>query len=263
MTLVLATAIRGAVILGGDSRTSTNDKTGQFRISTDYTSKIFKLGDFGVGTAGWNIVDSRTIASHLEDIAATFTGNDLDSATEAIARHFESAFVSHIANAPASTPAVGISLLQFLLAGCTNGVAHIKRINFIQVTPNATTAFIDDAVRPGEFGTPWIGTIDVVCRLFNGLYVVPGVEPTQVALIRDSVPDVAIGHFSLQDGVNFVMFGIEATMKFQRFTLGHDNAAQNTNVGGAIDVATITAYGFEWKKKKDLEVRSQFSADFD
>jgi hypothetical protein len=57
------------------------------------------------------------------------------------------------------------------------------------------------------------------------------------------------------------MFGIEATVRFQRFTFGHSTAAQNTNVGGAIDVALVTERGFEWKKKKDLEVRSQFTEE--
>jgi hypothetical protein len=237
------------------------DATGQWRISSDYTRKIYQLGDFAVGTAGWNLVNDRTIEQHMEHVAQSAVCADINAAANAIKGHFEEQFTLQITANPGSAAAVGVIPLQFLLAGCAQGIPHIKRIDFFQSSPTATTGIVVDAVAVGAFNTAWIGMVDVVCRLFNGAYFPDGIDPTAVDLIRVSVPQVAGGHFSLQDGINFVMFGIEATIRFQRFTFGHSTATQNTNVGGAIDVAIVTERGFEWKKKKDLAVRSQFSED--
>jgi hypothetical protein len=52
---------------------------------------------------------------------------------------------------------------------------------------------------------------------------------------------------NLQDAIDFAVFIVRATIEAQRF-----NQASIQGVGGAIDIAVITADGFRWIQRKRL-----------
>lgn len=73
--------------------------------------------------------------------------------------------------------------------------------------------------------------------------------------LRDSLRyDIRYELMSLQDGIDFAVFIVRATIEAQRF-----NQRSVMGVGGAIDVATITTHGFEWIQKKKLNVEGKES----
>jgi hypothetical protein len=115
-----------------------------------------------------------------------------------------------------------------------------------------------------------LGQVDVFARLIKGydpqlrLYTCAKLDTTVTSDTLDSAItdttvdtleldwddfryDIDYTTMTLQDAIDFAIFIVRATIEAQRFNL---NALQG--VGGTIDIAVITADGFQWIQRKRL-----------
>jgi hypothetical protein len=124
-----------------------------------------------------------------------------------------------------------------------------------------------DANRTGDNpGAWWMGTVDVVARIMNGVdYRLFGLPFVQAANGPNNAVLLEIGGLTyivnwsgmtLQDAIDFAVGMIQITMTVQRFTAG-TNAQPGgiANVGGPIDVAVVRPGGrVQWIARKELHV---------
>jgi hypothetical protein len=92
-------------------------------------------------------------------------------------------------------------------------------------------------------GANWGGEADVLTRLFNEVAPVPPLGQQPTALPSFGVP---FEFFTLQDAIDFAVFGIRSTAETMRFQ------ARERTVGGPIDVLVITPSGARWIAQKQL-----------
>jgi hypothetical protein len=73
MTVALAAVTSDGIVVAADSRT-TWGPAGQYRVLSDFTHKVFKVGDYAVTTYGWAFLLGRNIAGHFSEF-----GNAVDA----------------------------------------------------------------------------------------------------------------------------------------------------------------------------------------
>ena len=126
-----------------------------------------------------------------------------------------------------------------------------------------------DSTKKGkEYGSNWIGQMDVVQRIvlgFDGR--IRGIKFFQEALkkygeeeinkqLRNLEYSINYGTLTLQDAIDFCTLIIQTTSALQRFSDGIvADPGDMPGVGGAVDVAVITPdKGFVWVSKKNLKL---------
>ena len=92
-------------------------------------------------------------------------------------------------------------------------------------------------------GANWGGEIDVLQRLLNEVALIQtgGQPPTPLPF-----HGVPFEFFTLQDAIDFAVYGIRSTIETLRFQ------AREKTVGGPIDVLVITPDGSKWIEEKQL-----------
>jgi len=117
-----------------------------------------------------------------------------------------------------------------------------------------TVFFVDPAVGPvsrlnpvNQQGANWGGEIDVLQRLLNEVALVQaGGQPA----VPFPVFGIPFEFFTLQDAIDFAVFGIRSTIETLRFQ------NREKTVGGPIDVLVVTPGGAQWIRQKQLVVEN-------
>lgn len=235
MTLAIATAVRDGVIIAADSRSSFTDQANQLRISSDYTEKLYQVHNVAVATAGWNTLSARTIAAHVRDLTAQINEDAIDKVCDAFRDYFVAAYSQHKIDNPIVQPPPDRIAVEFLLTDYRDNKPEVRRLVLHEPSAQNPDGWAMRVVLDrGENGMAWIGTTDVVQRIFNG-YSAP-VPPGAIQdFLRASVPPIAYQLMALQDALNLGLFGIEATMRMQRFSTSRDTGQpENPNVGALL-----------------------------
>jgi len=132
---------------------------------------------------------------------------------------------------------------MFHVAGYAQGAAGLEQ-NLILVDPAAGNVLrLNPANRQGA---NWGGEIDVLQRLLNEVALTQAVGQTSTPLPFFGVP---FEFFTLQDAIDFAVFGIRSTIETLRFQ------ARAKTVGGPIDVLVITPDSSRWIVQKQLVVQ--------
>lgn len=262
MSLVVAVAVADGIILAADSRTTTCDLQGQYRISTDYCEKLFEVAGYGVGTAGYAVLNGKTIANHVGEFAKTVPNPiAFDDFSMQLTTYFMNAYAEHIKAFPQGRAQPDAPVVEFLVAGYEGGQPRVDYILLYEPSPtNAAGYNTRVQIPPGAFSAAWLGMSETLQKLFFGYAPsLVGQLPAPVDLLfRQRAHNVPFAFYSLQDALNLAAFCVDVTIRWQRFSLSR-NGPESANVGGFTEFAKVSPAGFAWIRRKQLEVLPQFS----
>ncbi len=159
---------------------------------------------------------------------------------------------------------VDVDRINFIIAGFNSDGSHEV---LVATVPGKIEQRRSSAKKTLEYGTDWIGQIDVVSRIILGfdhrIATVPFVkdameksgEAAAFGQLRALEYVIQWGTMTLKDAVDFCMLAINTTAAIQRFSDGIlASPGEIPGVGGPIDVAVITPEkGFEWVARKQLK----------
>jgi hypothetical protein len=262
VTLAIGVVVSDGVVVAADSRTSqklAGDNT-PFRVLSDFTHKVFRVGTVAVATHGYAILLGRNIAGHVSEFSAQFKGEDTARAVaEGLSTFFEKRFAEHVAEFPADKPAPGNTALGFLVGGFDAGVGCLHEVS----VPDGEVTKLGDS----STGTAaWRGQTDVIIRLVKGVDLDQLNRHAVDAGLTEHLEGlgpvwskmeyvIQFNVMNVQDAVDFAVLAIRTTIDVQRLTHGTRGAPGSwPGVGGPIEVATVTAEaGFQWLQQTQLQ----------
>lgn len=262
MTVALTIVSTDGVVVAADSRTSQQlMNNSPVRVLSDYTHKVFKVGEHAVATYGWAFLEDRNIAGHMTQFASeTKDCEDPKDLADRLANFFGQRIDRHIKDGRDQQPPPGNNPLGFLVGGVKDGVG----VSFEVALPSREVhAWHDAGTNPGAV---WRGQTDVIRRLVKGfdldsaeaLVTLAGKKTEWEAI----APELAgleyiipFGTMNLQDAVDFAVFLIRTTIDAQRLTHGMAAAPGSwPGVGGPIEIAVVTPHqGFVWLQRTALQ----------
>lgn len=196
--------------------------------------KLFciKKRSIGLAVFGMPFLTGRTIESHIRDFEKkVFENETVDRVVAKVEEYFRAELnkeVGNIENIPERQFPVG-----FQLAGYDEQETNTGKTFSIEI---GRTSRIEPLHTKG-YGCSISGDQRVILKLWK--------EDPNIPL-----PMPPFHLLPLQDAIDYAMFLIDTTIKFQKFT------PMTPTCGGNIDVAIITHHsGFQWIKKKELTIK--------
>lgn len=239
MSLVLTVYVREGIVMASDSRLTLNTTIQGPLVPTpltfpqsDSNYKTFvSPNGVGISTCGAADVQGSPIGGYIESfIQEQLSGADI-GVEEAVKKLL--AYFRALPGPPASA---------FFVAGYdTVAGKREQRVFSVAVAGN----FYGRVNQDGVFGVQWNGEIDVLDRLINPL----AKKDAQGAYVEQPTHTIHWNYFTLQDGIDFCVFAIRATIESLRFQ------ARAKTVGGPVDVLVIKPDGAFWVQRKTLEVK--------
>ena len=77
MTLAIAVATADGIVVAADSRTTFNPTDQPQRVLSDFTHKVFRVGNCAVATYGFAFLLGRNVAGHMATLAGQVANDDL------------------------------------------------------------------------------------------------------------------------------------------------------------------------------------------
>jgi len=234
--------VREGIVMAADSRltltTPQVQQGGQNRTlslaASDSAKKLFLApNNVGIATCGAADIGGVPIAGFVESfVVEKVKGNSLSA--EQVAAELQVFFGSLNVR----------SGILFIVAGYAQSASGLDQTIFF-VDPAAKT--ISRLNPANQQGANWGGEIDVLQRLLNDVALVQpdGKPPTPLPSFA-----VPFQFFTLQDAIDFAVYGIRSTIETLRFQ------TREKTVGGAIDVLVITPDSSRWIAQKQLTVRT-------
>jgi 20S proteasome alpha/beta subunit len=159
---------------------------------------------------------------------------------------------------------VTLDIIEILVAGYNNDGSH--QVYSIRI-PGEINLLRNSNQKNNEYGSSWLGQVDVVSRIvlgYDGRIVnVPFVKDAIVTSGNDQISTqlqgleylIQWGTMTLQDAMDYCRLMIQTTSAIQRFSDGiRADPGDMPGVGGPIDIAVITPdKGFVWINKKKLK----------
>ena len=159
---------------------------------------------------------------------------------------------------------VTLDIIEILVAGYNNDGSH--QVYSIRI-PGEINLLRNSNQKNNEYGSSWLGQVDVVSRIvlgYDGRIVnVPFVKDAIVTSGNDQIATqlqgleylIQWGTMTLQDAMDYCRLMIQTTSAIQRFSDGiRADPGDMPGVGGPIDIAVITPdKGFVWINKKKLK----------
>lgn len=263
-TVVVALALSDGLVLAADSRliiTIPDTKPG-YKIASDSTPKLFNIGQVAMAHYGTAFLLGRSVNSFVYEFQATLKDSKLP--VDEVAKQFSEFFGKFYDQETSSKqPPKEPPLIGFILAGYDSaGMGSIQQLEF----PSQRTPLKHKDTHDHQ-GGGWFGQVEVITRLIKGydrgLVALPSVlsmEPgTQEQLTKD-LPKleyfIPFKYFMLQDGIDFALAMVQATVDMQRFSYG-TNGVQGSipGVGGAVDVVAVTPSELIWVRRKALAAK--------
>lgn len=259
MTLAIGVVVGDGVALAADSRTT---EFGQpMRVLSDFTHKVFKLGNVAVATYGYALLQGRNIGGHISEFSAQLNDENPSAAAvaEGLGTFFVPRFTEHVKTYPGDAPPAGVNPLGFLVGGNDGGVSCLHEVT----VPDGKVSKLGDSTT----GTAvWRGQTDVIARVVKGidlaqleLHAAEKKLTDHVQALRELWPmmeyAIPLHVMNLQDAVDFAVLAIRTTIDVQRLTHGTIGSPGSwPGVGGPIELATVTpASGFQWLQQTHLQ----------
>lgn len=254
MTIVVGVAAPDGIILAADSRTTTCDEHGRWRIVSDSAVKLFDVCGCAVATYGLAFINEQTVAGLLDELEAELNYDQGLGAANLAARlgdFFQDRFSEAF---PEFDPATGAAL-GFIVGGYdADGIGHLVEVTVPgpAVMEHFTTA---------TYGAVTRGEWDVFDRLYSG---VDWARLTALDVNIEESLQEQLGSLryellfpiTLQDAIDYAMFIIRTTIDAQRFTDGTVSHPKTfPTCGGPIRVLSITKWGTRWVADAPLAVR--------
>jgi 20S proteasome alpha/beta subunit len=254
MTIVVAVACPEGLVLAADSRSSMFGERGG-RVATDYTQKVFSIGDrFGVVTFGYAFVDGNTIAGLMEEFEAqTKPPEDIDEAVERLRDYFQDRLEKHFEALPHDKPPEGADALGFMVGGYDDkGVGRIKLLYL-----PTKTIHDGSSTAARECGAHWDGETQVLSRLIKGWDAasidISKWPQEQTDALQGAEYLTPFGRMALQDAVDFATFAIRTTIDMQRFSDGTVGSPGSfPTCGGTAELVAINRRGLQWLQETKL-----------
>jgi len=264
MTVAISVTTADGLVLAADSRTTFGAAGGPRRVLSDYTHKVFKVGDHGVATYGWAVLNGRNVAAHVARFARRIEeeGLGVDDLTMRFADHFNAEIESHITAGHDARPPAGVFPLGFLVVGYdTEGLGHSKEVLLPggEIRENHTT---DSA------GAAWRGQTDVIRRIIKGVdldLLLAHARSQGLDSHTDALTEIMAGmeygipfaRLNLQDAIDFASFAIRVTADTQRFIYGtFANPGSWPGVGGPVEIGVDDGTGFRFLRETKLRYHS-------
>jgi len=193
--------------------------------------KLFciKKRNIGVAVFGMPFLTGRTIESHIRDFEKkVFENETVERVAAKVEEYFRAELnkeVGNLEHIPEHQFPLG-----FQLAGYDEEEINIGKTFSIEI---GRTSRVEPLHIKG-YGCSISGDQRVILKLWK--------EDPNIA-----IPMPPFQLLPLQDAIDYAIFLIDTTIKFQRFT------PMTPTCGGSIDIAVITHHsGFQWIKKKEL-----------
>lgn len=310
MSLAINTTTPEGIVLAADSRQSYRNKKGMARIGSDSVNKIFQINNrIGIAVTGLAFIPEegvpKNISKFIEEFKRKVDTADFNVKDVAEKLHYlfdkkydwekdlkqlaiqienslkgqgyeileikpEKYFVKFRFKDSKGNTKEGlnsVNRIEILIAGYNKDGSHNAYICYI---PGEIEKKQDSEEEKKEYGTSWIGQIDVVARIILGrdprTFNVPFIQK----LIKDKTLtekelldqlnglqyNISWGTMTLQNAIDFCTLAIQTTAAIQRFSDGIvADPGDMPGVGGPVDVAVITPNkGFVWVNKKRLKV---------
>lgn len=253
MTVALGVLVSDGLVLAADSRTTYGNPRGWPKVASDYTQKVFPITNYvAAATAGWAILNHRTINSLATDFARGRNPNDrIDAVLPDFLDYFEGQYNSHVAAGFDPPVDQGRIAFGFVVGGyAEDGVGHLYECGIPGriCTHHATTA---------SPGAVWIGQTDIIKRMIWGIdprFDRTGLTPEVNQRLDRLALILYFARMNPQDAIDFAQFIIRTTIDAQRFSDGIIMAPGDVpGVGGSIDIGFVTSTeGFTWINRKTL-----------
>lgn len=253
MTIAIGVAVPEGLILAADSRTTCGNAKQWPRIATDNAQKVFRIReDAMAATSGWAGLNGKIMARHVTDfirgLPASLQGEAL---VDSFCDFFQSQYDAHIAANYDKPVSSGLAFNFFLATYDLSGEGILWRLRF----PGKIKDRVCSTFAPG---TVWEGQYDALTRLMRGCdprLDIGGLPADVRKKINDCTYVVYNERMTLQDAVDFAVFLARTVVDTQRFTDGiASDQGDLPGVGGPIDVAILTPFGFAWVRKKELHM---------
>ncbi len=237
MSLLITSCTREGIVMASDSRTSfnremqrENERISQQGIGySDTCHKTFLTPNrIGISTCRDGGIGGVPIGGYIE----AFIREKITAETEVQAvPNLLMAYFRKFDPVPDT---------QFLVAGYETDEGELKPTVFEVILK-------ENRWRPvpmGNQGIVWAGETDVMNRLFSEVFMKNSKEEMK------SLPrhDLAYRFFTLQDAIDFAVYGIHTTINTMRFQM------RVKSVGGPIDVLVIKPDEAFWVQRKELHI---------
>jgi hypothetical protein len=262
-TVVVAVGLSDGLVLAADSRltiTFPKGVTPEYKVASDYAPKLFNIGQVAIASFGEAFVSARSIGSYVSALEASLKGSppaNVDDLAKQFVTFFGKYYEKETAQAHTS-PDIG-----FIFAGYDkSGIGKVLEVDF----PKPGAPKILNNTHDGQ-GATWHGQTDVISRLLKGVDPAVGNLPAwltlpdekQQALAKEIAGieyQIPIQYMMLQDGVDFALTLVQATVDMQRFSFGTMTSPGSIpGVGGTVDVVVVTPTELIWVRKKSLTAK--------
>ena len=241
MSLIISVYTREGIVMAADSRLTLTIPVGlpggeaqKLSLTTsDSAKKLFLApNNIGIATCGDADIGGVPIAGFVESfMVEKLAGQNL--CAEEVTNELKD-YLSVLGVRPGT---------QFHIAGYTQTAAGWEQTIF-PVSPAVGTVVRLNHIN--QQGANWGGEIDVLQRLLNEVTLVQQGGPPTVPLPVFGVP---FEFFTLQDAIDFAVYGIRSTIETLRFQ------NREKTVGGPIDLLVVTPSSAKWIKQKQLVVK--------
>lgn len=262
MTITICVATPDGIVMGADSRMTYTNPRGWPKIATDSAEKLFEFGRGGaICTAGWAIVNGRTISSHVNQLKQqSALAESPQAAAELLGTYFDEQIKQHVEAELDEPPDPG-DALHFHVSGFdSQGVGRVFRVRLpeAEVTEVMTT-------EPEQCGAATLGQVDVFTRLMRGIdprIDLSFLDETSLKKMVEAVEGISYRTtfplMTLQDAVDYAIFVMRMTIEMQRFSDGVNAApGEISGTGGPLDVLVISrSMGRQWVHRKTLRGQS-------
>lgn len=231
MSLIITVYTNEGVVMAADSRLTLNTKVGEAPneklLSFDFSNSTNKLfctkNGVGISTCGDAGIQGKPIAGFIDQFIIQNNNVHVGDVARNLLIYFK-----------ALSPALNST---FHVVGYD--IENKQRIYRV-LTLSGEVSEVNPAF---EQGANWDGENDVLIRLVQPCWLSGSDKRPSQELASFPIP---WNFFSLQDAIDFAMFGMAATIGTLRF--------QNRlkTVGGPVDVLTIRPEGSTWVQKKTL-----------
>jgi len=307
MTLGISTTTSGGIVLATDSRQSYRNRKGISRIGSDSVSKLYQLNRrIGVATAGLAFLVEDEIPKNINKFIEEFKRDneveklDVKDTTKKLHAHFDKKYKwnEQLDELPEKIKAdlqnkgcealeierekfrikfrfkdpkgiihdgfAGVDMIILIVCGYNNDGTHQV---FTCHIPGEMQMKRDSTIKGKEYGTDWIGQLDVAQRIVLGYdgrirnskffqeVVQKYGEEEIMKQLTNLEYNINYGTLTLQDAIDFSTLIIQTTSAIQRFSDGIlADPGDIPGVGGAVDVAVVIPdKGFVWVSKKNLK----------